>query len=49
MATDDTDARRAAFESAHDIDHALRAIDARLETIEPVPQPIELHTRLYDV
>ena len=49
MNTRDTDARRDAFESAHDIDHALRAIDARLESMEPVPRHKELHTRFYDV
>lgn len=49
MAATDTDARRAAFESAHDIDHALRAIDDRLFLHEPPPATLDLHERIYDM
>lgn len=50
MATNDTDARRAAFESAHDIGHALRAIDDRLFLQEPPPpRTLNLHERMCDV
>jgi hypothetical protein len=49
MATNDTDARRAAFESAHDIDHAVRAIDDRLFLQKPPPITLDLHERMYDM